>query len=321
MNRSQPILGISSCLLGMNVRFDGDNKHHSFISSVLDKHFDLFHDCPEVAIGMGVPRAPIQLRILDGDLHAVGVNDHRHDVTTTLQAYARQQAVHAHAFCGYIFKSSSPSCGVSDTMIFSDHAVSAGPGIYAREIIRALPYLPVIDEIQLDQEEVKDNFLERVFCLVRWHYLATDPVTVNHIMDFHMTYRLVLEAHCSKADKTLSGTISNLRDPLPCGAIDDYLEQFHDYLKTPLRDKDHAGMLAKLQWQLAPIISRTEKDNLNTVIRNYCGNREKLITVFRYIKRLADSYNLYDLARQAYINPTPAEIALRYNKQQDEYGQ
>ena len=126
MYREQPTLAVSSCLLGMNVRYDGNNKHHLFISSLHNKHFDLFPVCPEVAIGMGVPRPPIQLRIINNETHAISVDDHEVDVTTSLQAYGKQQASHVRAFCGYIFKSMSPSCGISDTEIFSDHAISTG---------------------------------------------------------------------------------------------------------------------------------------------------------------------------------------------------
>ena len=101
MNRKKPALGVISCLLGMNVRYDGSNKQHTFISSVLNKHFDLFPVCPEVAIGMGVLRASIQLRILDGELHAVGVNNQTQDVTTALQASGQQQVTHAHSVDTY----------------------------------------------------------------------------------------------------------------------------------------------------------------------------------------------------------------------------
>ncbi|HBE92557.1 MAG TPA: hypothetical protein DDW55_08515 [Gammaproteobacteria bacterium] len=315
MNRKQPALGVSSCLLGMNVRYDGKNEHHCFISSVLNKHFELLPVCPEVAIGMGVPRAPIQLRILDSELHAIGVNNHAQDVTTALQAYGQQQTIHARAICGYVFKSRSPSCGVSDTRIISDHGVSAGPGIYAREILRALPWLPVIDETQLDMAEKKDNFLERVFSLARWHQSVAAPVTVSCLMNFYTTHYLILAAHSDKANEALSATISVLRDPLSHEVIDDYLEQFHNYLKMPLTHKDHIRILTKLQQRLAAVISCDEKERLDIEIKSYRENPGELVLPLQHIKRLADSYNLYDLARQTYINPTPAEIALRYCKQ------
>ena len=315
LNGTPPALGVSSCLLGNNVRYNGGNKYHSFISLVLEKHFDLRPICPEVAIGMGVPRAPVQLRILDGELRAVGVGNHAQDVTTALQEYGQQQVTHARAFCGYIFKSRSPSCGISDSKIFSENGVSAGPGIYARKILRTLPWLPAIDETQLDQDETKDNFLERVFSLIRWHQFLTDPLTVKDLMDFHRTHRLTLTAHSDKADRALSRIISDLRDPVPHNGRDNYMKQFHDYLKIPLTHKDHVRMLTKLQQHLAPVISHVEQESLNAEIRNYRGNPEKLVIPLQTIKRLADNYNLYNLARQTYINPTPAEIALRYSKQ------
>ena len=315
VNPKQPVLGISSCLLGMNVRYDGNNKQHSFTTAVLNKHFDLFPVCPEMAIGMGVPRAPIQLRILDGELRAVDVGNHAQDVTTALQEYGQQQVTHARAFCGYIFKSRSPSCGISDTSIFSENGVSAGPGIYAREILRTLPWLPAIDETQLDQEKAKDNFLERAFSLVRWHQFLTGPLTVKDLMGFHRAHRLTLAVHSDKAYRALSRIISDLRDPVPHNVRDNYMKQFHEYLKIPLTHKDHVRMLTQLQQHLAPVVSHVEQESLNAEIRNYRGIPEKLVIPLQTIKRLADNYNLYDLARQTYINPTPAEIALRYSKQ------
>jgi uncharacterized protein YbbK (DUF523 family)/uncharacterized protein YbgA (DUF1722 family) len=315
MNLKQPALGVSSCLLGMNVRHDGNNKHHSFIASVLNKHFDLFPICPEVTIGMGVPRTPIQLHILDGELHAVGVGNQVQDVTTALQAYGQQQATHARAFCGYIFKSRSPSCGISDTKIFSVHGVSTGPGIYVREIIHALPCLPVIDETQLDIGETKDNFLERVFSLARWHQSVAGPISVSCLNDFHMTHRLTLAAHSDEANEALAETISVLRDPLTHDAIENYMEQFHNFLKTPLTHEDHLMTLTKLQQCLSSLISSDEIEKLDTEIRKYRESPENLATPLRLIKQHADKYHIYDLSRQAYLNPTPAEIALRYNQQ------
>lgn len=264
---------------------------------------------------MGVPRVPIQLRILDSELHAVSVNDHVQNVTTALQTYGQRQTARTRTFCGYIFKSKSPSCGISDTNIRSDDGTSAGSGIYAREIIHALPYLPVIDETQLDLVETKDNFLERAFSLARWHQSFAGPKTVSRLMDFHTTHRLMLAAHNAGADEALSMMISGLHEPLTHEATYNYLELFQNYLKTPLTYEDHARILTELQQQLSSLISSDETAMLNTEIRKYRGNPEELVTALQFIKRLANNYKLNDLYRQTYISPTPAEIALRYSKQ------
>ena len=132
-------------------------------------------------------------------------------------------------------------------------------------------------------------------------------------MDFHATQHLTLAARSDKADNALSMIISRLRDPLPNEERDNYLEQLHNYLKTPLTHKDHIRILTKLQQHLAPLISRAEKERLDTGIVNYRDNPEKHVTPLRDIKQLADNYNLHDLARQTYINPTSAEIALRFS--------
>ena len=140
-------------------------------------------------------------------------------------------------------------------------------------------------------------------------------MTVSRLMDFHTTQHLTLAARSNEADNALSMMISRLRDPLPDEAIDNYLEQLHNQLKTPLTHKDHIRILTKLQQHLASVISCAEKERLDTGIANYRENPEKHIALIRDIKQLADNYNLHDLTRQTYINPTPAEIALRFRTQ------
>ena len=140
-------------------------------------------------------------------------------------------------------------------------------------------------------------------------------MTLNHLVDFHTTHHLTLAAHGNEAHVALSETISNLGDPLSQDVIDAYLKQFHDCLKTPLTHRGHVRMLTNLQKFLVPIISRDEKERLYTAITDYRGNPGKLVMPLKHIKQLSDHYNLYGLARQAYINPTPAEMALRYSEQ------
>jgi uncharacterized protein YbbK (DUF523 family) len=154
-------IGISSCLLGEHVRYDGGHKRDSCIIETLGRYFEFVPVCPEVAIGLGVPRAPIRLI---GDPHAaraVGVDDPTLDVTDRLSAYGARMAVELDGISGYILKSRSPSCGMEGVEVFASVATAAG--LYARAFMDLQPLLPVEEEGRLADPALRENFIERVY--------------------------------------------------------------------------------------------------------------------------------------------------------------
>ncbi len=162
--RSRPRVAVSSCLLGEAVRYDGEHKCNDGVIELLSAHFEGVPVCPEVAIGMGVPRPPIRLVKLEAGIRARGVEDASHDVTQLLQAFARQCVVQLAGVSGYIFKSRSPSCGLSDTDLFNADGGLLGKtaGIFSAMIHERLPELPVIDEHQLEDPVQRDAFVQQV---------------------------------------------------------------------------------------------------------------------------------------------------------------
>ena len=157
-------IAVSSCLLGSEVRYDGGHKYSAHIVATLGKQFDLVPFCPEVAIGLGVPRAP--LRLVQG-LHgarARGIADPTLDVTDRLAAYAKTVAAELHDVSGYIFKARSPSCGTENVPVHDANGtpVAAGAGIYAATLRALLPELPIEDEERLMDPVIRENFIDRV---------------------------------------------------------------------------------------------------------------------------------------------------------------
>lgn len=158
-------IGISSCLLGQLVRFNGGHRYDHYINEELRGRFEFVAYCPEVAIGLGVPRDPIQLVSTDGGIRVLGVHDPNLDVTKPLQQYGQQVATQLDSLSGYIFKARSPSCGIGSVKL---HAPSGallnqlGVGAYSDEIMKAHPQLPVIDEGMLADPAARDEFLARV---------------------------------------------------------------------------------------------------------------------------------------------------------------
>jgi len=166
----RPVVAISSCLLGENVRYDGRNKQDSCIAQYFSAHVDWKPICPEVGAGLGVPRPAVQLVGDKDQLRALGVGNANLDVTDALIEYAQEMLQALHDVNGYLFKCRSPSCGLTDTPLFDAEGLDSGytSGIYARVITRALPDLPVIDEQRLLNAQNRDLFMQQVFSCWQW---------------------------------------------------------------------------------------------------------------------------------------------------------
>jgi uncharacterized protein YbbK (DUF523 family) len=166
-------IGVSACLLGQEVRYDAGHKREAIVADVLPRYFEMVPVCPEVAIGMGVPRQPIRLEGMPDAPRAVGVETRTLDVTDRLWAYGRETAGRLADISGYVFKSESPSCGMQRVKLYAadGRAVETGTGIYAAEIMRAMPLLPVEEEGRLRNPLLRERFIERVYAYRRWQDL------------------------------------------------------------------------------------------------------------------------------------------------------
>jgi len=170
---SQIQIGVSSCLLGNKVRYDGEHSRNDCVANVFNEIFELLPFCPEVAIGLGIPRPPIQLVSFSGEIRVRGVSDANHDVTDALTKYAENIFDEFYLLSGYIFKSRSPSCGVSDTPVYdskTNQSVAVSAGQFAKIIILQHPALPVADEKMLVDKKLRDDFVRRV---KRFHNLRS----------------------------------------------------------------------------------------------------------------------------------------------------
>lgn len=165
---SRPCIGVSSCLLGQRVRYDGGHKRDGFVVEELGARFELLPICPEVAIGLGVPRPPIQLLLEADGIHARGVQDPGLDVTDRLRAYARLVLPDLARLCGYVFKARSPSCGIDSTPLFvAGEAPRLASGLFAAAVQAALPGLPLVQEDQLQDPALRARFLEQLYACQR----------------------------------------------------------------------------------------------------------------------------------------------------------
>jgi uncharacterized protein YbbK (DUF523 family)/uncharacterized protein YbgA (DUF1722 family) len=314
-NRNTPVkLAISSCLLGENVRYDGKNKRNQYILGALNECFAFTPICPEVAIGLGTPRPTIDLVTKDNSIRAIFNSTPELDLTARLRDFAETQSESLNSLCGYIVKARSPSCGLSDAVIISTDEESKGPGIYTQQVIKNIPHLPVVDEIGLTSDRIRDNFLERVFILSHWHKVAGASPTAKDLETFHANCTLALKTHHGDVHQDLSGYLLSLRDPVSRKAINYYLKNLMECLKIPVTMDSHTRVIAGLRDKYSALLSEEEGVLLATDIKNLEEQRATLFTVTHRLRELAGKYHVEDLCRQTYLNPPPAEIALRFNE-------
>jgi len=306
-------LGISSCLLGQKVRYDGTDKRDRFITGTLGKHFEFVPVCPEVAIGLGVPRPPIRLVGNPNVPHAVGIENPALDVTNKLAAYGRRQARAFDDISGYILKSRSPSCGVESTKVFSAGGhVKRGRGIYAAAFMAARPLLPVEEEGRLGDIGLRDNFLERVFAWRRWQVLEAQGITPARLAAFHAVHELSLRAHGGAHYRSLGRLVARADKRDIRRIARNYAQAFMAALTRPATRARHAGVLTYVANHLKDRLGNRDRAALRAAIRRYRNGRQSLAAPVRLLQRHLRRHPDPWLVRQVYLQPGTHEFALRY---------
>ena len=210
-------VGISSCLLGEKVRYDGGHKQNIYIQQTLGEYFEFHSFCPEIAIGLGVPRKPIRLVRFpaNNEIHCVSTVAPDQDFTDDLTEIAGEQSPWHRELCGYILKAGSPSCGMRGVKVggTEEMEVNDGTGIYAAAMMKNFPNLPVEEEGRLGDSRLRENFVQRVFIFWRWQQLVKAGLRVDTLKDFHARHELIVMSHDHLACRALGQLIAGVRKP------------------------------------------------------------------------------------------------------------
>ena len=306
-------LGISSCLLGQKVRFDGNHKLDNFLSGTLGQFFEWVPVCPEVAIGLGVARPPIRLAGSVSAPRAVGVKDASVDVTEKLAAYGKQQARRLDDLSGYVFKSRSPSCGMECVKVYQQAGVPAksGRGIYADAFLAGQPWLPAEEEGRLGDPRLRENFIERVFVYHRWQMLASQGLTAARLVEFHTRHKLALMAHDVGAYRALGRLVARAGRRHQKETGREYLIHLMQAFQRLATRSRHANVLMHLMGHLKKQLDAADKAELLEAIHAYRRGEVPFaapLTLLRHhFRRHPDPY----IAGQTYLNPDPRELLLR----------
>lgn len=306
-------IGVSACLLGRKVRFDGGHKRSRFIADALADHFEFVAFCPEVAIGMGTPRQPIRLVGDDRNPQAVGVKTPELDVSQPLRNYGKKVAGDITDLCGFIFKKDSPSCGMERVKVYNDKGMPerSGTGLFAREIIEAHPLLPVEEEGRLNDADLRDNFITRVYVYARWKALVAGGLSKSGLIEFHTDHKYLLMSHSTVVYKQLGQLLSDLTRASLADIADSYIARLMQTLSKPATRKRHTNVLQHLLGYLKRDLDSAHRTDLNETIDAYRRGEFPLVVPIRMLQHHFSVHPHPYINQQVYLNPHPQALLLR----------
>jgi len=307
-------VGISACLLGQAVRYDGGHKRDRYITDTLGEFFEWVPICPEVELGLGTPRETLRL---EGNAAAPRLvfATSRGDITQAMQAWAtsRLDGLDRLDLSGYILKSDSPSCGMERVRVYRPSGIPGkdGIGIFARDLMDRFPLLPVEEEGRLHDLPLRENFIERVICYRRWRDLVAGGLTRGKLVAFHTAHKLLLMAHSPKHYAELGRLVANAKVLSLRNLEASYGKLFMAALRVKATAKKHTNVMHHILGYLKRDLDARDKAELVEVIADYHRELVPLIVPLTLLKHHLTRVEVPYLRDQIYLNPHPKELMLR----------
>lgn len=307
-------IGISACLLGAEVRYNGGHKESRLCTHSLAEHFEFVPVCPEVAIGLGIPRQPIRLVGEATQPQALGTVDPTLNVTAPLAAYGQQMAEELKDLSGYIFMHKSPSCGLERVKVYRDNGApqhEGGRGIYAQAFCAAHPDLPVEEDGRLCDAVLRENFMVRVYAYADWQALLAEGLSRGGLMRFHSRYKYQLMANNPLQYKVIGHLLGTMGrgDATEIGPR--YFSQLMAALKRCATRGTHSNVLQHLSGYLKQSLSSADKQEMQHLIEQY---REGIVPLVVPLTLLKHHFRLHPdpyVSQQVYLQPHPENLSLR----------
>jgi uncharacterized protein YbgA (DUF1722 family)/uncharacterized protein YbbK (DUF523 family) len=308
-------VGVSSCLLGEKVRWDGNHKQDSVIKNQLRRIFEWVPTCPEVEIGMGIPRESVQLTGGSKAPLMVG-NRTGTDWTRRMNRYSQKRSAELERMdvCGYIFKSKSPSCGIGRIPVIGKNGKPQrnGRGLFAEAFMRQCSLIPVEDEDRLHDARIRENFITRVFAYHRLRQLLNDRLSRKALVEFHTAHKFLLLAHSRKHYDALGKLVANAKQLSPSKLKLLYAEQFMRAFTSKTTIRKNFDVLYHMLGFFKKLLSESEKRDVIEAIEDYRKERVPLTKPITLIQRHARKYKVDDLADQVYLRSVDKKVSSRY---------
>ncbi|NJC88667.1 MAG: DUF523 and DUF1722 domain-containing protein [Desulfuromonas sp.] len=307
-------IGISSCLLGEMVRYDGGHQLDRYLRDTLGAYFDYLPVCPEVELGLPTPRET--LRLIEGEAEPRLVFSRSgEDITARMQDWAAKRVVELERaqLCGFIFKAKSPSSGMERVKLYDRRGVPAkkGVGLFAHAFMEHFPYLPVEEDGRMHDPVLRENFIECVFVFKRWRDLLAGGFSAAAVVDFHTRHKLLLLSHSPVLYREM-GTLVARAGSLPATALQaDYQALLMKAMRLHATVRKHVNVLQHLLGYFKRQLSTDEKQEALELIDRYRDGNVPLIVPVTLINHYVRKYGEPYLARQYYLQPHPVELQLR----------
>ncbi len=313
-------LGVSSCLLGNEVRYNGGHARNAFVVDVLGRWFEWVPVCPEVEIGMGIPRPTVRLESGgDGDARMVcpstGV-----DFTRRMTSYSRKRVreLMREDLDGYILKRGSPSCGTGRIKVWGKKKIerSDGVGLFADALMDRWPTLPIEEEGRLNDAAIRENFIERVFCRNRWRNLAGRGFTRRRLVAFHAAHEMLLRSHSEAGYRRMGRIVARTAG---AGRVKDselfilYENELAAVMRTRATVKKHKNVLGLAMGYLERALDPAGKREILTAIADYSAGFLPLVVPLTLLRFNIRRHGVEGLAGQLYFDPHPKELMMRYH--------
>ncbi len=319
-------IGVSACLLGQQVRFDGGHKRNDFLAGTFGKFVEFVPFCPEMALGLGVPRESLRLvrdesapseRSSSGSAVSARMIGNRSgaDMTDAMRALANKRVEEfSHAgLSGYVLKKDSPSCGMERVRVYAADGMPArdGRGLFAEALIAAMPNLPVEEEGRLSDARLRENFIERVFAYYRMSAFFDAGWKIGGLVAFHTVHKLTLMAHSPRAYAEMGRLVAEAKRIGAAEMRERYESEFMAAMRKLATPARHANVMHHMAGYLREYLDADGRREVLGLIEDYRAGLVPLIVPLTLIGHHVRRFDIAYLKAQTYLEPHPKELMLR----------
>ncbi|CAG9000971.1 MAG: hypothetical protein CENE_02979 [Candidatus Celerinatantimonas neptuna] len=307
-------LGVSACVIGEKVRFDGGHKSSAFLVDELAPWVDFVSFCPEMSAGLGSPRPAIRLVLVDDYIRVQGASRRSLDVTESLLSAVDSLTIKARDLTGFVFCAKSPSCGMERVKVYQpsgDPLPQMRPGVFAGKLMVSYPQIPCEETGRLNDRLLRESFLCRLFCHGDWQQLCKDGLTRASLVEFHSRYKLLLMAHSPEHYRKIGPMLADLRGKDLIVLGEQYIRCLMDGLAITATRKKHTNVLMHIQGYFKRQLSSVDKKALTEMILRYQQGllplSAPLEMLCHHLRHFPDDY----LQLQTYFQPYPIELVTK----------
>jgi uncharacterized protein YbgA (DUF1722 family)/uncharacterized protein YbbK (DUF523 family) len=310
-DNNQPRVGVSACLMGQPVRFDAGHRKNRFLVEDCAGFFQLHPVCPEAELGLGIPRPALQLRQYDQQVRLVYSKNPAHELTPDMRAFAEQRIDVFEQLDGFVFKKDSPSCGLERVPVYdnvSGMRERKGTGVFAETFRRRHPMVPVEDEGRLQDRDIRQNFLERVYAHYRWRQMVDADSKPAGLRDYHQRYKLMLMAKSPDGCRRLGQLVAGAgKQNLP-GLRQQYLQGFMQVMEKRPTSGQQVNVLMHIMGYLKSRLDSRDKAELLDWFESYRRQQVSRVTPLVLLQHHLRRYPNDYMAAQYYFSPFPSDL-------------